>query len=68
MLKEQRTTAMHKTEERLMEDHTVSLNGVDLHYRTIGAGSVLFLVSPGWGVASPKSSFTVAQNICLKVL
>ncbi|HTF62335.1 MAG TPA: hypothetical protein VK638_06435, partial [Edaphobacter sp.] len=52
MLKEQRTTAMYKTEERLMEDHTFSLNGVDLHYRTIGDGSVLFLVSPGWGVAS----------------
>jgi hypothetical protein len=27
-----------------MEDHTVSLNGVDLHYRTIGDGPVLFLV------------------------
>jgi proline iminopeptidase len=42
----------HKTEERLMEDHTITLNGVDLHYRTIGDGPVLFLVSPGWGVAS----------------
>ena len=35
-----------------MEDHTVTLNGVDIHYRTIGDGPVLFLVSPGWGVAS----------------
>jgi proline iminopeptidase len=52
MLKEQRTTAMDRTEERLMEDHTVSLNGVDLHYRTIGDGPVLFLVPPGWGMAS----------------
>ena len=34
-----------------MED-TVTLNGVDIHYRTIGDGPVLFLVSPGWGVAS----------------
>jgi proline iminopeptidase len=43
---------MAKTEERLMEDHTVTLNEVDIHYRTIGEGPVLFLVSPGWGVAS----------------
>jgi proline iminopeptidase len=43
---------MDKTEERLMEDHTVTLNEVDIHYRTIGEGPVLFLVSPGWGVAS----------------
>jgi proline iminopeptidase len=43
---------MDKTEERLMEDHTVRLNGVDIHCRTIGDGPVIFLVSPGWGVAS----------------
>ena len=43
---------MDKTEEGLMEDHTVTLNEVDIHYRTIGEGPVLFLVSPGWGVAS----------------
>jgi len=43
---------MDKTEERLMEDHTVTLNEVEIHYRTIGEGPVLFLVSPGWGVAS----------------
>src|ERR1700751_841755 len=49
-LKEQ--SNMDKTEERLMEDHTVTLNEVDIHYRTIGEGPVLFLVSPGWGVAS----------------
>ena len=35
-----------------MEDDTVTLNEVDIHYRTIGEGPVLFLVSPGWGVAS----------------
>ena len=35
-----------------MEDNTVKLNGVDIHYRTIGNGPVLFLVSPGWGVGS----------------
>jgi proline iminopeptidase len=52
MLKQQRPTTMDKAEERLMEDHTVSLNGVDLHYRTIGDGPVLFLVPPGWGVGS----------------
>ena len=43
---------MDKTEKHPMEDHTVTLNEVDLHYRTIGDGPVLFLVSPGWGVAS----------------
>jgi proline iminopeptidase len=52
MLKAQRATTMDKIEERLMEDHSVSLNGVDLHYRTIGDGPVLFLVPPGWGVGS----------------
>ena len=35
-----------------MDDQTVRLNGVDIHYPTIGDGPVLFLVSPGWGVAS----------------
>jgi proline iminopeptidase len=43
---------LDKTEERLMEDHTVTLNEGDIHYRTIGKGPGLFLVSPGWGVAS----------------
>jgi proline iminopeptidase len=43
---------MKNPEERLMEDHTVNLNGVDLHYRTIGDGPALFLVPPGWGIAS----------------
>jgi len=52
MLKEQRSTTIGNTEERLIEGHTSNLNGVDLHYRTIGDGPVLFLVSPGWGVAS----------------
>jgi hypothetical protein len=52
MLKEQRSTTMDNTGEHRMEDHTVTLNGVDLHYRTIGDGPVLFLVPPGWGVAS----------------
>jgi pimeloyl-ACP methyl ester carboxylesterase len=52
MLQEQRPTTIDKTEELLMEDHTVRLNGVDLHYRTIGDGPVLFLVPPGWGVGS----------------
>lgn len=35
-----------------LEDHTVSLNGVDLHYYAIGNGPALFLVPPGWGVGS----------------
>jgi proline iminopeptidase len=43
---------MDKTEERFIDDHIVTLNGVDIHYRAIGDGPVLFLVSPGWGVAS----------------
>jgi pimeloyl-ACP methyl ester carboxylesterase len=50
--KEQRPMTMTKTEECLMNDHTVNINGVDLHYRTIGDGPVLFLVPPGWGIAS----------------
>jgi pimeloyl-ACP methyl ester carboxylesterase len=33
-------------------DHTVNLNGVDLHYRVCGEGPLLFLISPGWGVGS----------------
>ena len=33
-------------------DHTVNLNGVDLHYRVCGDGPLLFLISPGWGVGS----------------
>jgi proline iminopeptidase len=35
-----------------LEDYTVTVNGVDLHYRAIGNGPVLFLVPPGWGVGS----------------
>src|ERR1700710_1933776 len=35
-----------------LEDFAVPLNGFDLHYRTIGDGPVLFLVSPGWGIGS----------------
>lgn len=35
-----------------MEDHTARLNGVDLHYRILGEGPVLFLVSAGWGIGS----------------
>ncbi len=34
------------------QDSTVLLNGVDLHYRTIGDGPPLVLVPPGWGVGS----------------
>lgn len=33
-------------------DHTVNLNGVDLHYRVCGEGPLLFLISPGWGIGS----------------
>jgi proline iminopeptidase len=35
-----------------MVDNLVFLNGIDLHYRTLGEGPVLFVVSPGWGLAS----------------
>ena len=34
------------------EDCTVTVNGVDLHYRSSGNGPALFLVPPGWGVGS----------------
>jgi proline iminopeptidase len=43
---------MRNNEELLTEDHLVTLNGVDLHYRTLGEGPALFLVPPGWGVGS----------------
>ncbi len=33
-------------------DHTVHINGVELHYYVCGEGPLLFLVSPGWGVGS----------------
>jgi len=33
-------------------DHTVYLNGVNLHYQVRGNGPLLFLISPGWGVGS----------------
>ncbi len=33
-------------------DHTVTLNGVDLHYLVSGNGPLLFIVPPGWGVGS----------------
>jgi proline iminopeptidase len=52
MLKEYRPMTTNKNEEHLMEDHTLTINGVDLHYRSIGDGPVLFLVPPGWGIAS----------------
>jgi proline iminopeptidase len=41
-----------KSEELPMEDHTVAVNGVDLHFRTLGEGPALFLLAPGWGVGS----------------
>jgi proline iminopeptidase len=46
MSKEQHTVSFP------LEDYTVPLNGVNLHYRTAGDGPALFLVSPGWGVGS----------------
>jgi pimeloyl-ACP methyl ester carboxylesterase len=46
MLKEEAIVAS------ILEDYTVSLNGVDLHYYAIGNGPALFLVPPGWGVGS----------------
>ena len=51
-----------------MENQTVRLNGVDIHYRTIGDGPVLFLVSPGWGVASAylqRAFSSVAKHLRL---
>jgi proline iminopeptidase len=51
-----------------MDDQTVRLNGVDIHYRTIGDGPVLFLVSPGWGVASAylqRAFSSVAKHLRL---
>lgn len=32
--------------------HFAELNGVKLHYRIKGNGSLLFVVSPGWGIGS----------------
>lgn len=32
--------------------HFADLNGVKLHYRVKGNGSLLFVVSPGWGIGS----------------
>ena len=46
MSKEQHTASLR------LEDHTVTVNGVDLHYQAIGSGPALFLVPPGWGVGS----------------
>lgn len=40
------------TQSLVMQDHIADVNGVALHYRTVGQGEVLFLVSPGWGVGS----------------
>jgi proline iminopeptidase len=51
-----------------LEDYSVKLNGIDLHYRTIGNGPVLFLVPPGWGVGSSylQRGFTaLAENFKL---
>lgn len=59
---------MEKVEEHPMEDHTVTLNGVDLHYRIVGEGPVLFLVSPGWGIASlylQRAFSSLARNLRL---
>lgn len=46
MSKEQHTSSFP------LEDYTVAVNGVDLHYQAIGNGPALFLVPPGWGVGS----------------
>jgi pimeloyl-ACP methyl ester carboxylesterase len=46
MSKEQPTTPFP------LEDDTVTVNGVHLHYQAIGKGPALFLVPPGWGVGS----------------
>jgi proline iminopeptidase len=62
---------MDKTEERFMDDHIVTLNGVDIHYRAIGDGPVLFLVSPGWGVASgylQRAFSSLAKHLSLVFL
>src|SRR5258708_24239852 len=51
-----------------MDDQTVRLNGVDIHYRTIGDGAVLCLVPPGWGVASAylqRAFSSVAKHLRL---
>jgi proline iminopeptidase len=45
-------------------DHVVNLNGIDLHYKVMGNGPVLFLIPPGWGVGSSylQRGFTFLQN------
>jgi proline iminopeptidase len=52
MSEQKRTITQDEHREFSIEDYTVALNGVDLHYRTMGDGPPLFLISPGWGVGS----------------
>jgi proline iminopeptidase len=62
---------IRNNDERLTEDHLVTLNGVDLHYRTLGGGRALFLVPPGWGVGSPylqRAFSSLAQHLRLVFL
>jgi pimeloyl-ACP methyl ester carboxylesterase len=53
MGKASQSTEVDNSEDLLgTGDHTVNLNGVDLHYHVCGEGPLLFLISPGWGVGS----------------
>ena len=33
-------------------DHDANLNGVNIHYRILGHGPLIFVMSPGWGIGS----------------
>ena len=65
MSEQQQVTEHHPTKELFIEDHKVTLNGVDLFFRTVGEGPVIFLIPPGWGVASDyfqRSFLSLAEN------
>jgi len=65
MTEKQQGMGQHAATELSREDHRVTLNGVDLFYRTVGEGPVLLMIPPGWGVASDylqRSFLSLAEN------
>ena len=65
MSEQQQVMEYHPTKELSIEDHEVTLNGVDLFFRTVGEGPVIFLIPPGWEVASEylqRSFLSLAEN------
>jgi proline iminopeptidase len=71
MAEKQQGMGQHAAIELSMEDHKVTLNGVDLFYRTVGEGPVLLMIPPGWGVASDylqRSFLSLAENYRLVLM